>query len=84
MHKIIVALFGVLLLVGCTNTEKGATAGGLIAGGAVAAAGGNSGQIALGALGGAAAGALIGRSTERRGYCIYRDRRGRRYEARCR
>ena len=84
MIRVLILFATLITLAACTATERGATAGGLIGGGIAAAAGGNSGQIALGTIGGAAAGALIGRSTERRGYCIYRDRRGRRYEARCR
>jgi uncharacterized protein YcfJ len=42
------------------------------------------GGAAVGAVAGGVAGALIGQSTERRGYCVYRDRYGRTYEARCR
>ena len=83
MYKIIVLFAAVLMMAGCTATERGSTAGALIGGGIAAAAGGNSGQIALGAIAGGATGYLIGRSAERRGYCVYRDRRGRRYEARC-
>ncbi|MGO6785498.1 glycine zipper domain-containing protein [Rhizobium ruizarguesonis] len=41
------------------------------------------GGAAVGAVAGGLTGALIGHSVERRGYCVYRDRYGRRYEARC-
>ena len=41
-------------------------------------------RTAIGAGVGGVAGALIGNSQERSGYCVYRDRYGRTYEARCR
>lgn len=79
---IIVAFVGVLG--SCTATEQGTAIGagtGAVIGGAVS----NSWEgAAIGAVAGGVAGALIGRSTERRGYCVYRDRYGRTYEARCR
>jgi uncharacterized membrane protein len=72
------------MLTACTATEKGTAIGagtGAVIGGAVT----NSwGGAAVGAVAGGVAGALIGRSTEHRGYCIYRDQYGRKYEARCR
>lgn len=71
-------------LASCTATEQGTAIGagtGAVIGGAVS----NSwGGAAVGAVAGGLAGALIGQSTERRGYCVYRDRYGRTYEARCR
>jgi O-succinylbenzoate synthase len=71
-------------LASCTATEQGTAIGagtGAVIGGAVT----NSwGGAAVGAVAGGVAGALIGQSTERRGYCVYRDRYGRTYEARCR
>ncbi len=75
---------GAMLLAaaGCTTTERGAVVGagtGAVIG---AVATGNATGAAVGALGGAALGALIGKSMSP-GYCIYRDRNGRRYEARC-
>jgi outer membrane lipoprotein SlyB len=63
------------MLAACTPTERG-TAIGAGTGAIIGAA--------VGAVAGGVAGALIGRSTERRGYCIYRDQYGRKYEARCR
>lgn len=81
MLIIVVGLVGTLA--SCTQTERGAAIGagsGAIIGGVVS----NSwGGAAVGAVAGGAVGALIGQSQERRGYCIYRDRRGHRYEARC-
>jgi len=71
-------------LVSCTPTERGTAIGagtGAIIGGAVT---NDWGGAAVGAVAGGVAGALIGRSTERRGYCVYRDRYGRTFEARCR
>jgi hypothetical protein len=83
MKKIIVALALIGTLASCTTTEKGTAIGaasGALIGGAVT---GRWGGAAVGAVAGGAIGYLIGRS-ERRGYCIYRDRHGHRYEARCR
>jgi uncharacterized protein YcfJ len=42
------------------------------------------GGAAVGAVGGGLVGAAIGESQKRQGYCVYRDRYGRTYEARCR
>ena len=71
----------------CTAREQNAGTGALIGAGAGAVIGGAATGRASGALAGAAiggaAGYLIARS-DRNGYCIYRDRRGHRYEARCR
>lgn len=72
-----------LAVTSCTQTEKGATIGaasGAIIGGAAT---GKVGGAAVGAVAGGAIGALIGNANEP-GRCIYRDRYGRRYEARCR
>ncbi|AYG61084.1 YMGG-like glycine zipper-containing protein [Rhizobium jaguaris] len=84
MKKIIVAIALVGALASCTATEKGTAIGagtGAIIGGVAS----NSwGGAAIGAVAGGAVGYLIGRSQEHPGYCIYRDRNGRRYEARCR
>ncbi|MDQ0456677.1 putative membrane protein [Rhizobium paknamense] len=83
MKAVAVALI-LPLVASCTATERGASIGaasGAVIGGVAT----NSwGGAAVGAVGGGVVGALIGRSTERRGYCIYRDRYGHRYEARCR
>lgn len=83
MKKLIVAIALIGSLASCTSTEKGTAIGagtGAIIGGVVT----NSwGGAAVGAVAGGVVGNLIGRS-ERRGYCVYRDRYGHRYEARCR
>lgn len=80
-------VLGAIALAGCTETEKRTATGAAIG----AAAGGVIGAAATGTGGGALAGAAIGAGTgafvayaTRPGYCIYRDRYGRRYEARCR
>ncbi|MBB6485509.1 uncharacterized protein YcfJ [Rhizobium lusitanum] len=84
MKKIIAAIALVGALASCTATEKGtaigAGTGALIGGVATHSWGG----AAVGAVAGGLVGNLIGQSEDRRGYCIYRDRYGRRYEARCR
>ena len=84
MKKIILSCALIGALASCTPTEQGTAIGagtGAISGGAVT----NSwGGAAVGAVAGGLTGALIGHSVERQGYCIYRDRYGRRYEARCR
>jgi uncharacterized protein YcfJ len=70
-------------LTACSQTERGTAIGaasGAIIGGAVT---GRAGGALAGAAIGGAAGYLIARS-DRDGYCVYRDRRGHRYEARCR
>lgn len=83
MKKIMIAAAMVGTLASCTPTERGTAIGagtGAVIGGAVS----NSwGGAAVGAVAGGLAGALIGQSQERRGYCVYRDRYGRSYEARC-
>ena len=70
-------------LTACSQTERGTAicaASGAIIGGAVT---GRAGGALVGAAVGGTAGYLIARS-DRSGYCLYRDRHGRRYEARCR
>ncbi|MEI3855042.1 MULTISPECIES: YMGG-like glycine zipper-containing protein [Ensifer] len=84
MKKLIIAIGMIGTLASCTQTEKGTVIGagtGAIIGGAVSDSWGGA---AIGAVAGGVIGNLIGRSQERAGYCIYRDRYGRRYEARCR
>jgi len=84
MKKFIVAIAIVGALASCTATEKG-TAIGAGTGAVIGGVATNSwGGAAVGAVAGGVVGNLIGRSHERRGYCIYRDRYGNRYEARCR
>ncbi|MGB3878687.1 YMGG-like glycine zipper-containing protein [Shinella zoogloeoides] len=86
MKKTIIALCLVastVALSACSQTERGTAIGaasGAIIGGAVT---GRAGGALVGAAVGGTAGYLIARS-DRRGYCIYRDRHGHRYEARCR
>jgi hypothetical protein len=83
MNKLLAAIGIVIALSSCTATERGTAIGagsGAIIGGAVS----NSwGGAAIGAVAGGIVGNLIGRSHERQGYCIYRDRHGRPFEARC-
>ena len=84
MKKLLITIAMVGALASCTQTERGTAIGagtGAILGGVVS----NSwGGAAIGAVAGGVVGNLIGRSHERQGYCIYRDRNGRRFEARCR
>ncbi|MDP9837351.1 MULTISPECIES: YMGG-like glycine zipper-containing protein [Rhizobiaceae] len=84
MKKIVLVAAMVGALASCTSTEKGTAIGagsGALIGGAVT----NSwGGAAVGAVAGGLVGAAIGESQKRQGYCIYRDRYGRTYEARCR
>jgi hypothetical protein len=84
MKKIILAAAVVGTLASCTATEQGTAIGagtGAVIGGVASHSWGGA---AIGAVAGGVVGNLIGRSQEHRGYCIYRDRYGRRYEARCR
>ena len=82
MKKILMAGAAALMLAGCTTAEQGAVGGAAVG----AAIGGITTGRVEGALAGAAiggtAGYLIGRS-QRPGWCVYRDNRGRTYEARC-
>jgi hypothetical protein len=85
MKNLLILLAVVISLAACSQTERGAAIGGL-GGAAVGAAVASPGVRAEGALIGGAvgalAGALIGRASEP-GDCLYRDRYGRRYIARC-
>lgn len=86
MKKVIIVVALVastVTLSACTRTERGTAIGaasGAIIGGAVT---GRAGGALAGAAIGGVTGYLIARA-DRPGYCIYRDRYGRRYEARCR
>ncbi len=84
MKKIFAAAAMVAMLASCTSTERGTAIGagtGAVIGGAVT----NSwGGAAVGAVAGGLVGAAIGESQKNPGYCVYRDRYGRTYEARCR
>ena len=84
MKKAIIAFaLAIPMLASCSQTERstaiGAGAGAIIGGVAT----GRVGGAVVGAAVGGTAGYLIGRS-HRPHYCIYRDRHGNRYEARCR
>lgn len=85
MKNIIIAslLVAPLALASCTRTEKNVTLG--------AATGAIVGGVVTGRTAGVVAGAVIGGVTmafvskaKRPGYCVYKDRRGRLHEARCR
>jgi outer membrane protein with glycine zipper len=83
MRKLVFALIAVGLVAGCTNAEKGAVVGG-VGGAAVGAlVTGDAAGAAVGGLIGGVGGYLIGKSTERAGYCRYRDQNGHIYEDRC-
>lgn len=83
MQKIIIPVLGVLALASCSKTEKSAAIGaasGAVIGGIVS----NDWRgAAVGAAAGGATGALVGRASEDRRQCTYRDRYGRRYVDRC-
>ena len=84
MKKILLAGALIGSLASCTSTERG-TAIGAGTGAVIGGVASNSwGGAAVGAVAGGAVGALVGTSQERSGYCVYRDRYGRTYEARCR
>jgi uncharacterized membrane protein len=85
MKNIIIAslLIVPMALTSCTRTERNVTLG--------AATGAVIGGVVTGRTSGVVAGAIIGGVTmafvskaKRPGYCVYRDRRGRLHEARCR
>jgi hypothetical protein len=83
MKKTAFAMVAMMALAGCTTAESDATlgagAGALIGG----LASGDAGGAIIGGVVGGVSGALIGKAT-RTGWCRYRDRSGRIYEARCR
>lgn len=85
MKKTLMALAATMMIAaGCTTAEQTAVGGAAVGAGVGAIATGDVGGAAVGALVGGTAGYLVGRSQERQGWCIYRDRRtGERYEARC-
>jgi hypothetical protein len=83
MRKTILAVAAMMALAGCTTAETDATTGGLIGAGVGALATGDAGGALVGGALGAVSGVLIGKAT-RDGWCRYRDRNGRIYEARCR
>ena len=83
MRKTMFAVAAMMALAGCTTAENDATLGGLAGAGIGALATGDAGGAIIGGVVGAASGVLIGKAT-RTGWCRYRDRNGRIYEARCR
>lgn len=82
MKKLIIAVPAILVLAGCTATQKGAAVGGASGAAVGAAVSGNVEGAVVGGAVGAAAGALIGRASEP-GRCVYEDSYGRRYVAEC-
>ena len=82
MRKMFLALAATAALAGCTTAEKDAGVGGLVGAGAGALITGDAGGAIVGGVVGAASGVLIGSAT-RKGDCVYRDRRGRRYVSNC-
>ena len=83
MKKMMMAGAAVLMLAGCTATERGATAGAL-GGAAIGAAVDGKRGAAVGAGVGAIAGGVAGSGRDRGQLCTYRNRFGRLYRARCR
>lgn len=85
MNKLILGLALLMPLAACSQTEQGATIGGLggaAIGSAVAAPGNRAEGALVGGAVGAVAGALIGRANEPN-QCRFRDRYGRVYVAPC-
>jgi len=83
MRKTIIALVAMAALAGCTTAEKDALFGGAAGAAIGGAISGDAAGAVVGGVVGAAGGVLIGQAT-RKGWCVYRDSRGRLYEARCR
>lgn len=82
MKKTIIALAATMAIAGCTTAERDTTTGAAIGAAVGGIATGRVGGAVAGAVVGGVAGNLIGRH-ERRGYCQYRNSRGRIYTARC-
>lgn len=83
MRNILFAIAATVAVTGCTTAEQDAAVGGVggaVIGGLVS---GDAGGAIVGGVVGAASGVLLGKAT-RTGWCRYRDRHGRIYEARCR
>ncbi|MEQ8295936.1 MAG: lipoprotein [Nitratireductor sp.] len=83
MKKFLLVAAAVVTLAGCTTTERDAALGGAAGAAIGGLATGTASGVVLGGVAGAATGVLVSKAT-RRGWCVYRDRRGRLYEARCR
>ncbi|MGQ2909285.1 MAG: glycine zipper domain-containing protein [Aliihoeflea sp.] len=86
MKKTLLALAATMMIAaGCTTAEQTAVGGAAVGAGVGAIATGRASGALAGAAIGGAAGYLVGRSQDRQGYCLYRDRNNpsRTYEARC-
>lgn len=83
MKKLALVMVAVAALAGCTTAERDAALGGAAGAAIGGIATGRVGGAVVGGVVGAASGVLIGQAT-RTGWCVYRDRYGRLYEARCR
>lgn len=83
MRNLILAAAAAAMLAGCTTAEQTGV-GGAAVGAAVGglATGRVEGALAGAAIGGAT-GYLVGRISDRPGWCRYRDQYGRIYEDRC-
>ena len=77
------AVAATMVVAGCTTAERDAAVGGAVGAAAGGLITGHVGGAIIGGAAGAIGGALIGQAT-RSGWCVYRDRHGRLYEARCR
>ena len=80
MRKMIIALVAVVAVSGCTTTEQDVVGGGLIGAGVGGLVGGGKGAL-IGSAVGAGSGLLV--RNLRNGWCVYRDRYGNPYKARC-
>lgn len=83
MRKVILALAMTAAVAGCTTTERDVGTGAALGAAAGALISGDVGGAVVGAGVGAAAGAFV-RYAVRDGWCVYRGRHGRLYEAPCR
>lgn len=81
MRKTMIALAAVAAMTGCTTTERDVGTGAAVGAAAGALISGDVGGAVVGGLAGAAAGVVVRKVRD--GWCVYRDRRGRLYEARC-
>lgn len=81
MRKTIIALAATAAIAGCTTTERDVATGAVVGTAAGALISGDVGGAVAGGVIGAAAGVIV--REIRDGWCVYRDRRGRLYEARC-
>ncbi len=85
MKKILLLIAVVTPLAACSQTQQGATIGGVsgaVIGSSVASRGNRTEGALVGGAIGAVAGGLIGRANENND-CYYQDRRGRRYVEPC-